>query len=99
VGVGVNQEERFFLLNAGEIEEVGIGAQQRDTIGIGRQNVIAVHDGERVRKQQLLEIVSVGGEQFVINRSVSHVVSFNFGAVNARMSILEQDGDKAIDDW
>jgi hypothetical protein len=41
----------------------------------------------------------VAGEQFVIYRSVSHFVSFDFGAVNARMSILEQDGDKAIGDW
>jgi hypothetical protein len=38
----------------------------------------------------------VAGEKLVVYRSVSHVVSFNFGPVNARMCILEQDSHNAI---
>jgi len=96
VRVGINQENRFLLLDASEIEKVGIGAQQQDTIGVCGQDVIAVHDGQRVWKQQFLQFVAMVGEQLAVYWSVSHFVSFNFGLLNARMTILEQDGDNAM---
>jgi hypothetical protein len=92
----VNQKDRFLLLDASEVEKVGIRAQQQDAIGVCRQDVIAVHDGQRVWQQQLLQFVAVVGEQLAVYRSVSHFHSFNLRLLNARMTILEQDGHNAI---
>ena len=67
------------------------------TVGIRGQDVIAVHHCQRVRKQQFLQIISVASEQLAVDRSVSHFISLNLPSVNARMTILEQDADNAIE--
>jgi hypothetical protein len=96
VGIRIKQKDSFLLLDAGEIKKVRIRAQQQDAIGVCGQDVIAVHDCQGVRKQQLPQIASVGREQLAVYRSVSHCHSFNFWLLNRRVSILEQYDNNAI---
>ena len=45
-GLREERQDRLLLLDAGEIEQIGIGRQRHRAVGIGRQHVDGVYHGE-----------------------------------------------------
>ncbi len=66
------QQEALFLFDAGEIEEVRVRAQRDGAVGVGRQHVVGVDNGNRARQQQPLEALAVRHKQLGIGRRVTH---------------------------
>ncbi len=60
----IKQKNSFLLLDAGEIEQVGILAQQHGAVGIGGQDVVGVDNGQRIGQQEFFEAFAVRDEQF-----------------------------------
>ena len=54
-GIGEQDENAFFLLDAGQVEQVGIGMNDEGAIRIGGQDVVCVDYGQRLRFEQLGE--------------------------------------------
>lgn len=69
---GRDEQDGLLLLDAREIEQVGIGHQHQRAVGVGRQDVVGIDDGERIRGQQLLEPRPIFHEQGGVDRCVSH---------------------------
>ena len=64
VGVGGEDEDAFFLLDAGEVEEVGIGDREEGAVGVGGRDVVRIYGGDGVGEEQAGEAIAVGGEEF-----------------------------------
>ena len=56
---GIEQENAFLLVHAGEVEEVGVLVERQGAVGVGGQDVVGVHHGQGVGQQQLLEVLAV----------------------------------------
>ena len=72
VRVGKEKQNRFLLLDAAEIKQIGILPQRQRAVGVGGEDVVGVDDRERVFQHQLFQPLAVGDEELRIDRRVSH---------------------------
>src|SRR6059058_4161794 len=69
VGLGIKQEDRFLLLDAGEIKKVGIWLEHQRAVCVRGQNVVGIESGQRIGQQQRSEERRVGKECVTTCRS------------------------------
>jgi hypothetical protein len=72
VGIGIKQKNALLLINASKIKQIGVLAENKRAIGVGWQNVVCIYYGERVGKQELLEILSVLSKKPGLDRLIAH---------------------------
>ena len=72
VRVRVQQQQAFLLLNAGQVEKVGVLLQRQNRVPVDRENIIGIDRRQRVGRQAFLQIGPVQPEQFLVDRRVSH---------------------------
>ena len=72
VGPGEDQQFRLLLLHAGEVVEIAVWPHEERAVGIRRQNVVGVQDGQRLRGQRGGEAGAVFREKGWGERSVTH---------------------------
>ena len=71
-GVGEKDQDRFFLINAREVKEVGVLDEPQGAVGVRRENVVGVDDGERASLHEGFDAGAVFGEERGIDRCVAH---------------------------
>ena len=59
VRVRVDKEDTFLLFDAGEIKQIRVGLEPQRAIGIGREDVIGIDQGQRIGKHQPLQAGAV----------------------------------------
>ena len=52
VGIGIENQHRLFLIDAGKIVEVRVLDEGHHAVRVGRQDVVGEHNCDRVRLQQ-----------------------------------------------
>ena len=72
IRLGKEKENAFLLLDAAEVEKVGVGNGSHQTVGIGGHEIIGVHDHQRFREEEPFETVPVVNEELRVNRFVAH---------------------------
>jgi len=72
VGIGIDEQDAFFLVDAGEVKEVGVLAQAEGAVGVGGGDVIGIDDDEGVGQQEFGQPRAVVNEQGRVDGSVTH---------------------------
>ena len=51
IGVRIEQQDGLLLFDAGQVEQIRVGAHRQCAVGVGRENVVGIDDDQRVGKQ------------------------------------------------
>ena len=71
-GIGHQHQHGLLLVDAGEVEEVGVLLERHRPVGVGRVDVVGQHDGDAVRLEQGAEFLAVADEQLGVDGVVAH---------------------------
>ena len=67
VGIGVEEQDGLFLLDAGKIKEVRIGDVAEGSVRVRGHHIVCVQEGQRTRPKQVLQPLAVAAEDFWVD--------------------------------
>jgi hypothetical protein len=72
MGLGLVEEDGLFLVNAGQVEQIRTGPQTQSAVRVSGQNIVGIHDHQRVGQKEFGKIRSVLYEKLWVDGGVSH---------------------------
>ena len=60
------------MTDSGEVEKIGVGVNDEGAVGIGRQDVVGVDDGDGLLGKHPSQVGPVAGKEFRVDGVVSH---------------------------